>query len=267
MRKKSLKTKQLKFIEFLVYFNGVINREDIINKFNISPASATNLLSQYNKIAPNNLDYNITLKAYEISKTFKPIFKIRIFLERMPIYTIPILIKSIPDDIEKIAIISRAIHKIQVLKITYNSVSSGVSEREIIPVAFADTQLRWHLRAYDRKRQKYIDFFLNKILKITIMKNTSIKEQEHPNNDKQWHQFITLKIKSHPYNSYIYIEKNETYNVRIRSAMAGYFLRLWNVDCSHNFNWKNKNYQYILENIKEISKIADLTLAPEYNNY
>ena len=263
---KKTQNEKLEFIELLAYFYGAVNREDIMNKFCISSASATNLLSKYNKMAPNNLDYNISLKSYEISKTFKPIFKLDIFLERIPVYTIPTLNKPIDYEIDKIAKISRAIQRVQVLKINYNSISSGISTREVVPVAFASTQLRWHLRAYDRKRQQYADFVFRRILKTKTIKNSIVKKYEHPNNDKQWHLFINLKIKPHPYNvSDIHNIENKTYDIRIRSAMAGYFLRLWNVDCSLDNCLKEKQYQYTLENINEISKLTDLKLAPGYN--
>ena len=38
---------KLQFVELLLYFHGSVNREDIINRFGISKASATNLLSAY----------------------------------------------------------------------------------------------------------------------------------------------------------------------------------------------------------------------------
>ncbi len=261
--------KKLKFIESLVYFHGIINREDIMKKFNVSAASATNILSKYNQIAPKNLDYNIHLKSYEMSKTFNPIFNMQMFLERIPVYTIPTLNKQIDiDEIDRIAIISRAIQKTQSLEITYASLShSAVPKRQIVPVAFANTQLRWHLRAYDRKRNRYADFVFRRILKVKPIKKDIIKEHEHPNNDKQWHLFIDLKIKKHPHkvkNSNI-IHSN-THNIKIRAAMAGYFLQLWNVDCSANARLRGPQYQYALENVKKVSQSADLKLAPGYKD-
>ena len=148
---------------------------------------------------------------------------------------------------------------------TYFSVSSGISTREIIPVAFANTQLRWHLRAYDRKRKQYADFVFRRISKVKQIEGDIIKEHEHPNNDKQWHLFVDLKIKPHPYNIVdINVMNTDTHNVRIRAAMAGYFLQLWNIDCSSNASLKGKKYQYLLENIEEVSKLTDLKLAPGY---
>ena len=257
---------KLEFIELLTYFHGIINREDIIKKFNVSAASATNILSKYSQIAPKNLDYNIHLKSYEISKTFNPIFNTQMFLERIPVYTIPTLNKQIDiDEIDRIAMISRAIQRVHSLKITYSSISSGTSNREIVPVAFANTLLRWHLRAYDRKRKRYADFVFRRISKVKQVESDTIKKHEHPNNDKQWHLFIDLKIKAHPHNvADTNTISSNIYNIRIRAAMAGYFLQLWNIDCSSNSNLKGKKYQYLLENIEEVSKLTDLKLAPGY---
>ena len=265
--KKNKDKKKLQFIESLVYFYGFIKREDIMNRFSISPASATNTLSRYIQRAPQNLNYNIRLKRYEISDTFKPVFNIHILFERIPVYTIPPLYDSIDDnEIEKMAIISRAVQKIQSLEIIYaSSLNSEVSKRQIVPVAFANTHLRWHLRAYDRKRKRFADFVFRRILKVKLIKKDAIQEHEHPKKDSQWYLFIDLKIKKHPHNTKVSkIINSNAHNIKIRAAMAGYFLQLWNVDCSTNARLRGPQYQYILENIKEVSQSANLKLAPGY---
>lgn len=260
---------KLKFVEHIAYFHGAVKREDIINRFGISKASATNVLSVYNKMAPGNLNYNIRLKHYEISRSFKPFFNVRMLIERIPVYTMPKLYKPADDDaIGRIALISRAIQRTQSLTITYSSASSGIGTRQIIPVAFADNLLRWHLRAYDRKRTKYLDFVLGRIQEACPIEDDSIKDHEHPKNDLQWHSFIELQIKAHPHNlvdTGSFDMGNEIHSVRMRAAMAGYFLILWNVDCSPDARLRGKEYQYVLANMKEISEVADLGLAPGYD--
>ena len=271
-RKRDLPDAQkekLDFVELLAYFNGIVSREDITSRFGISLASATNILTMYSQMAPTNLSYNVRLKRYEIGVPFKPIFDVRIMLERIPVYTMPKLHKPASNDtIERIAVISRAIQRTQSLIINYSSVSSGTSTREIIPVAFADNWLRWHLRAYDRKREKYADFVLRRIQQADPIEGDNIQDHEHPNNDKEWHSFIDLKIKAHPHNlADIESIDRETdiHNVEIRAAMAGYFLRLWNVDCSPDARLRGKAYQYVLANMAEVAKVADLRLAPGYD--
>ena len=260
---------RLEFVELLAYFNSTVSRDDIMNRFGISAASATNILSQYSQMAPENLSYNVRLKRYEIGKSFKPVFNVRMLMERIPVYTMPQLYKPADkDEIEKIALISRAIQRTQSLTIIYSSASSGRSSRQIVPVAFADNLLRWHLRAYDRKRERYIDFVFRRILEVSPIEGDTIQEHEHPKNDKQWHSFIDLRIKVHPHNLadvQSFTIGTDTHSVRIRAAMAGYFLQLWNVDCSLDASLKGKKYQYILANVADVAKVADLELAPGYN--
>lgn len=267
----SAQMEKLQFVELLLYFHGAVNREDIINRFGISKASATNLLSAYSQMAPGNLIYNIRLKRYEIGQSFKPVFNVRLLIERIPVHTMPKLHKPADEDaIERIALISRAIQAIQSLTITYSSASSGISTRQIIPVAFADNLLRWHLRAYDRKREKYADFVFSRIQKVRLIESDTIKSYEHPDNDKEWHSFIELKIKTHPHNlvdAPSFDMGDEIRTISIRAAMAGYFLQLWNVDCSQDASLQGKEYQYVLTNREEVSKVADLELAPGYGNF
>ena len=259
---------KLQFVELLAYFHGTVNREDLINRFGISKASATNVLTAYSRMAPENLQYDIRLKRYEISSAFKPVFNVRVLIERIPVYTMPKLHKPVDDEaIERIALISRAIQRTQSLRITYVSAAGGISSRQIVPVAFADTMLRWHLRAYDRKREQYVDFVFARIQKVNLIKHDDIKHHEHPDNDMQWHSFVELKIKPHPHNlldAQSFDMGNEVHIVRLRAAMAGYFLQLWNIDCSQEASLTGNENQYMLENLTEISELADLQLAPGY---
>ncbi len=272
-RQKKLPVAQkerLEFVELLAYFNGTVSRDEIMNRFGISAASATNILSKYSQMAPENLSYNVRLKRYEIGKSFKSVFNIRMLMERIPVYTMPQLHKPADNDvIERIALISRAIQRTQSLIITYASASSGRSSRQIVPVAFADNRLRWHLRAYDRKRERYIDFVFRRILEVSPIEGDTIQEHEHPDNDKQWHSFIDLRIKAHPHNladAQAFTIGTDSHSVRIRAAMAGYFLQLWNVDCSPDASLKGKEYQYVLTNVAEVAEVANLELAPGHNS-
>lgn len=264
---------KLQYIEYLAFFDGTVMREDIINRFGISKASATNLLATYNQIMPDNLRYDVRRKCYVISNEFKPTFNMGLLIERIPVYTIPKFEnynnQVDMDWIERIALISRAIQRTRSLKITYTSISSGKSTRQIIPVAFADNLLRWHLRAYDRKRKQFIDFVLARINKVKPIKNDYIKPHELPENDRMWYTFVDLKIKPHPHNladlKSFKILSQEYNNVRLRAAMAGYFLKLWGVDCSPDASLRGAEFQYILENLTEISEVADLKFAPGFS--
>ena len=263
------RVERLQFVEFLLYFNGSVNREDIANRFGISQASSTNVLSAYHQLAPQNLSYNVRQKCYEIARSFTPIFNRRLFTERIPVYTMPRLDALESDEsIEKIATISRAIQKSQALTIGYVSASSGEGTRQIVPVALADNSLRWHVRAFDRKNARFGDFALSRIKDVSPIEGGAIQDFEHPNRDLHWHSFIELQIAVHPSNvadAGSFEMGNGLQSVRVRAAMAGYFLQLWNVDCSPDARLRGPEYQYFLENLGEISKKADLKLAPGYD--
>ena len=259
---------KLRFVELLVYFNGVINREDIINRFGISKASATNILSAYSQLAPQNLTYNVRLKRYEISQSFNSVFNGRMLIDRIPVYTMPKLYEPEDEDaIGRIAMISRAIQRTRSLSITYSSASSGTNNRDIVPVAFADNLLRWHLRAYDRRRKRFGDFVFERVQEVREISGDTIESHEHPNCDTQWHSFVELWLKGHADNlvdANSFSARGDFHSVRIRAAMAGYFLQLWNVDCSRDSSLRGKQYQYVLVNLEDVSRVADLTLAPGF---
>ncbi|MCY3986122.1 MAG: WYL domain-containing protein, partial [Candidatus Dadabacteria bacterium] len=246
------RVERLQFVEFLLYFNGSVNREDIANRFGISQASSTNVLSAYHQLAPQNLSYNVRQKCYEIARSFTPVFNRRLFTERIPVYTMPRLDAPENDEsIEKIAAISRAIQKTQSLTITYVSASSGESARQIVPVALADNSLRWHLRAFDRKNARFGDFALSRLKSVSPIESDIIQDFECPSRDLHWHSFVELQIAVHPSNvadPRSFEMENGPRRVSVRAAMAGYFLQLWNVDCSPDAGLRGPEYQYFLVN-------------------
>jgi len=195
----AVQKERLEFVELLAYFHGTVSRDEIMNRFSISAASATNILSRYSRMAPENLSYNIRLKRYEIGKSFKPVFNVRKLTERIPVYTIPKLhTQNDSKGIERIARISRAIQRTQSLTITYSSASGGRSTHQIVPVAFGDSGLCWHVRAYCRNREQHVDFVFRRILYVCVNEGDTVQDHEHPKNDKQWHSFIDLTVKTHP---------------------------------------------------------------------
>ena len=259
---------RLKFIERLVYVQGYINREDLRLEFGVSLAAATNDLSLYNKLASGNLQYNVRKKCYEKSQTFHHRYDPGLLYSRLPVYTMPKL-HPFPteDSLDTISKISIAIQRVKPLKIVYTSASSATASRIVVPIALADNQLRWHLRAYDRRRKKFSDFVVHRIHSVKILENEQIAECEQPEKDNQWHTFVKLKITVHPHNLIhrdLFEMGSETRVIKIRAAMTGYFLQIWNIDCSKHASLFGKQYQFRLKNIRSVSERVDMTLAPGY---
>ncbi|CCQ09647.1 hypothetical protein PALB_4950 [Pseudoalteromonas luteoviolacea B = ATCC 29581] len=65
---------RLEFIEFRLEYYSFISRKDLIDQFEIGPASASRDLAIYIELAPNNLVLRHESKQYFRSSDFSPIF-------------------------------------------------------------------------------------------------------------------------------------------------------------------------------------------------
>src|SRR5690606_13152693 len=93
-----------------------------------------------------------------------------------------------------LAVISRAIHQGKVLSIRYRSLSNGLGEREIVPFALVDNGLRWHVRAYDRKRGRFADFVINRIVEASHRPAAVVAAYESKEADIQWNRVVELHL-------------------------------------------------------------------------
>ncbi len=79
MNQKAMRTgrwgqeRRLEFIDFRLMWEGKVNRSDLIGFFQISMPQASLDLARYLELAPDNLTYDRTAKAYVASDDFKPI--------------------------------------------------------------------------------------------------------------------------------------------------------------------------------------------------
>jgi integrase len=104
---------------------------------------------------------------------------------------------SIPD-VGVLAAISRAINLQQAICVTYSSFSSGRQTREIVSHALADNGLRWHVRAFDRKGQRFVDFVLTRIHSFEPLPDSTITSLEKAQNDLDWTRVLELASVPHP---------------------------------------------------------------------
>src|SRR5438876_2495539 len=66
--------KRLEFIEFRLFWEGGINRADIMERFGVSVPQASKDLSLYEENAPGNLVYDKKQKRYLAAPAFRPVF-------------------------------------------------------------------------------------------------------------------------------------------------------------------------------------------------
>ena len=65
---------RLEFIEFRLFWEGHVNRSDVMTQFGLSVNQASSDLSRYIGLAPHNMDYDRSLRTYVRQPGFKPVF-------------------------------------------------------------------------------------------------------------------------------------------------------------------------------------------------
>ena len=139
---------RLAFVELRVRFIGEIRRQDLVSRFGIQSAAATRDLALYKELAPGNIDYDATAKAYVLGEDFRPVFDFppeRVlswltqgFGDGEPLrfkvwVNNEISARLTQPDLDGLACVTRAIHQERPLRIEYHSISSGRTQREIVP--------------------------------------------------------------------------------------------------------------------------------------
>lgn len=66
---------RMRFIDFLVYQYGYINRSALIDYFDVSMPQASRDINDYKKLAPDNIEYSVTDKVYKKTSKFKRLYR------------------------------------------------------------------------------------------------------------------------------------------------------------------------------------------------
>lgn len=275
---------RLAYIDFRLYFFGEIGRPDLSGRFGVAPAGATRDLALYREIAPQNIEFDGSNKIYRIRKDFSPLFEhaSQRVLSALALgfgdgvngdshallpCESPAALSSPKMDV--LAPICRAIHAKRLVTIRYHSMSSGESERVIVPFALVDTGLRWHVRAFDRKSGEFRDFVITRIEAPTLL-DEEPKANERPDNDIQWTRIVELDFVPHPRLSRPEIIRmdygmtNGSIRMRVRAAVAGYMLLRWSVDASPDHSLKEEQYRLWLSDPLALYGVENAKLAPGY---
>jgi hypothetical protein len=273
---------RLAYIDFRLYFLGEVGRPDLISRFGVAPAGATRYLALYREIAPKNIEFDGSSKVYRIGKQFAPLF------EHAPQRVLSSLALGFGDGVNEVsqpllpcesptalsnpkmdvlAPICRAIHAKRPVAIRYHSMSSGKSQRVIVPFAVVDTGLRWHVRAFDRKTCEFRDFVVTRIEAPALL-DEEPKPHERPDNDIQWTRIVELDFVPHPRLARPEIIRMDygmtdgTIRMRARAAVAGYILLRWSVDCSPEHSLTDEQYRLWLADPLALYGVENAKLAP-----
>ena len=290
-RKRSLATRldvsqtqreRLAFLELRAFFSGELRRGDIEARFGVKPAAASRDLSSYRDIAPDNLDYDAPARCYRPSATFKPVFEFS--TERVLVWLLQgfgdgldLKLRQVAPcegpgqlvkpDLEVLGSITRALVAKKAVRVNYLSLSSGSKRRELVPIALADNGLRWHIRAYDRERDRFGDFVLTRITKAQEI-DGEVLEAEQIGADEQWARIVDLEIVPHPGIEWPkaveadYAMTDGVLRIKSRAALAGYVLRRWNIDSSPDHRLDPASHHLWLRNTQTLYGVESAALAP-----
>jgi hypothetical protein len=225
--------RRLQFIDFLLQWEGRINRKDVTGFFSISVPQASADIALYTELAPGNLEYDKSSRTYMVTSGFRPYFETtgprqylsqllslernilssdQVFMSfRPPIASVPIPTRTIESTV--LALMLRAIASRGKLEIRYQSIARDEEQvRFISPHAFGYDGVRWHVRAYCHLRQGFRDFVFGRILTADGLTASAIDSQ----NDHEWHTFVDLVLA--PDES---LTPNQRYGVEIDYGMTG----------------------------------------------
>ena len=275
---------RLAYLELRAYFTGELRRSDIESRFGVKPAASSRDLKQYRDLATGNLFYDQAARCYRPSESFVPLFafdSIRVLSWLLDGFGDGLDSKAklaapcegpghlFRPDLRVMAAITRAICGRQSVSIDYMSVSSGVKNRKIVPLALADNGLRWHVRAYDRSRNRFGDFVVTRISNVTPLPEAP-KDHETLQADEQWARVVELELVPHPGLPRAdaiqadYGMVDGVRRVKARAALAGYVLRRWAVDASPDHNQDPASHHLWLRNHPTLYGVESAALAPGY---
>lgn len=248
---------RLEFIEFRLYWEGTLKRGDITDHFGVSVAQASSDLAAYRELAPENLEYDASLKRFVAAEQFHP----RMFQPNADRYLVqlkavcdsvisiddtnigePPAIDSMPIPHRRVdPVILRRILKTmrrtQGLKLHYHSMNASRPLplwREITPHAFAFDGLRWHVRAYCHLELRFKDFILSRFLDL----GPEIPPAADAMNDRQWVSFFDVSLVPNPKLSQSqqqtvaldYNMKDGELRIPVRRALLYYFNKRLRLD-------------------------------------
>ncbi|WP_209596999.1 WYL domain-containing protein [Ruegeria sp. HKCCSP351] len=206
---------RLEFIEFRLFWEGHVNRSDLMEQFGLSVNQASADLNRYIGLAPDNMVYDKSARTYvrgpEYAAHFlKPdanryLTQLRsladgnmdrddTWIAELPSYDAaptparginPVILRSVVG----------AIRRSEAIEVKYQSLSRPEpSWRWIAPHAIGFDGFRWHTRAFCQADEVFKDFLLSRILDTRGVETSVVTDAA----DADWQEDVTLEIGPHP---------------------------------------------------------------------
>lgn len=207
--------RRFEFIEFRLYWQGRINRRDLMDAFGISVQQASNDFAAYIEGRKSNLVYDKSLRTYLRGKNFKPryfqpdaaeyfaqlqavehglVSKDHSWISYFPAYaSTPFPARGVEPVVLRDFL--EAIRGGLAVQITYQSMSRPEpGQRWVEPHSLAFDGFRWHARAFCQNDKMFKDFLLSRIIEV----GKQAVATADPQSDADWHNQVVLEIGPHP---------------------------------------------------------------------
>ena len=255
--------RRLEFIEFRLFWEGGINRSDIVNEFGVSVPQASKDLALYQEQAPDNIRYDRSRKKYFAKEKFQPEFitlDADAYLEWKTVITVPgevlkgnkgiaaASMDKLPVPQRRIGVavlrsLLECIRENQSIEILYQSMSATRPEplwRRISPHAFSSDGLRWHTRAFCHIDRKFKDFILSRCLDTRSFGEPGAS----PADDSHWTGYFPVSLRPNPELSpsqqqiiaQDFAMENGEVIVSVRRALLYYFSKRLRLDLAERFD-------------------------------
>jgi hypothetical protein len=240
--------RRLEFIESRLFWDGRVNRSDLMETFGVSVPQASLDLRQYMERAPGNMIYDKRRKHYYANDKFYPVFITPSaedylaslltplgcsgghWFSRVSGFRPPLDVVPMPErraDNQILRALLGAIREKLALEIHYQSLSTETPDwRWIEPHALASDGQRWHVRAYCWNRQAFRDFVIGRITASREKRPGSIAVEM----DTDWREWVRVVLAPAPglpdsqrkIVEYDFGMKNGVTELTVRRALAYY---------------------------------------------
>ena len=201
---------RLDFVERRIFWEGRLNRADIMQAFDVSNLQATRDISLYQTLAPGNLVYDKSEKTYFPTSEFKAVLadlstdamlnelasgtqsEKGALVATPSVEELPIPRRDVP--ISALRAVLKAAGATQQILVYYQSMSRAEPVwRWIEPHALVYDGLRWQIRAYCCMTETFRDFLLIRILKVDDFRaGAGMREQ-----DSDWNTLCEVVMVPH----------------------------------------------------------------------